>query len=343
MNHTFSYLVSTFFASYLRNEQGFPKNTIASYSDCFKLLIQYVCQQQNIELEAITIEMIDRELLLGFLGNLESTRNNCASTRNQRLAALKTFFHFVARTNPALMRQNELIQAIKAKKTDYRPPPSLTTDEVAAITAAPDIESLLGARDTAILQLLYNTGARVQELVDLDIADIHFEGPFSVTLTGKGSKTRVVPLWDETVKVINHYLSVRKCEGIESDHLFLNKNKKPITRFGIGRMINKYANKAASDCKSLKDRKITPHVFRHTTALHLIEADNDISVVKDWLGHADIRTTSLYLEVSIERKRKALAKLPPLFENKIPEIAQWKKPDLLSFLSKLSEKEHYVA
>ena len=223
MKYTFSYLVTTFFTSYLRSEQGFPENTIASYSDCFKLLIQYVCEQLNIKLEAINIEMIDRELLLGFLSNLESKRKNGISTRNHRLAVVKTFFHFVARTDPGLMHQNELIQTIKSKKTDYRPPPSLTTDEVTAIIAAPSIESLLGARDTAILQMLYNTIARVQELVDLDIADIHFEGPPSVTLTGKGSKTRIVPLWDETVKIINHYLSVRKCEGIESDHLYFPK------------------------------------------------------------------------------------------------------------------------
>jgi len=190
---------------------------------------------------------------------------------------------------------------------------------------------------------MYNTGARVQEIVDLDIADIKVEGPLSVTLTGKGRKTRVVPLWDETVNLINHYLSVRKCEGIESDHLFLNKNREPITRFGIGRKISKYVKKATSVCKSLKDRKITPHVFRHTTALHLIEADNDISIVKDWLGHEDIRTASLYLEVSIERKRKALERMPSLSESKIPETAQWKKPDILSFLSELSKKEHYVA
>ncbi|MDA3924671.1 MAG: tyrosine-type recombinase/integrase [Kiritimatiellae bacterium] len=130
---------------------------------------------------------------------------------------------------------------------------------------------------------------------------------------------------------------------MESDHLFLNKNRAHITRFGIGRMINKYAEIAASECKSLKDRKITPHVFRHTTALHLIESGNDISVVKDWLGHADIRTTSLYLEVSIERKRRALEKMPPLSERGIPETARWQQPELLRFLTKLSKKEHYVA
>lgn len=215
MKHTFSYLVTTFFTSYLRNEQGFPKNTIASYSDCLKLLIKYICTLRNIKLEVITIEMIDRELILAFLDSLETVRNNTAATRNQRLAALKTFFHFVAGTYPELMQQSELIQTIKLKKTDYRPPPSLTKEEVTAIISSPDPETLQGARDKAILQLIYNTGARVQEVVDLDITNINF-GPLpSVALTGKGNKTRVIPLWDKTVDLINLYLSIRKREGIE--------------------------------------------------------------------------------------------------------------------------------
>ena len=343
MNHTFSYLITTFFVSYLRNEQDLSKNTIASYSDCFKLLIRYLCDQRNIKIEAITIQMVDYELILAFLDNIEAKRSNSSSTRNQRLAAIKTFFHFVARTVPELMSQNDNIQAIKVKKTDYRPPPSLTIEEVIAIISTPNPNSLLGARDKAILQLMYNTGARVQEIADLDIADINLERPPSVTLTGKGRKTRVVPLWDETVELIKHYLSIRKLENIESGHLFLNKNKVPITRFGIGRMLEKYVKKAAANCESLKDRQVTPHVFRHTTALHLIESGNDISIVKDWLGHADIRTTSQYIEVSIERKRKALEKIDPPSNSETHEIVQWQQPTLLAFLTRLSKKGRYVA
>ncbi len=343
MKITFSYLVTTFFVSFLRDERGLSKNTIASYSDCMKLLVLHVCDHFGIQPEAIDIQMINHERILAFLDSIENERKNCPATRNQRLAAIKTFFHFLARNVPELMEQNELIQRINFKKTDHRPPPSLTIEEVASIVSEPDSTTLLGSRDQALLQLMYNTGARVQELADLRVSDIYFDGQSSVTLTGKGRKTRVLPLWEITLDLIKDYLKNRKNLGIESDHLFLNKNGIPITRFGIGRMVAKYAENAAEKMPSLRDRKISPHVFRHTTALHLIEANVDIDIVKDWLGHADIKTTSLYVEVSIERKRKALEKMPSIHGDQIPETPKWKQSDILELLSKCSQKAHYVA
>ena len=343
MNITFSFLVSTFFTSYLITEQGLSKNTLASYSDCMKLLIGYICIRLDIEPEAIDIKMIDYELILDFLNSLEKDRHNSPATRNQRLAAIKTFFHFLSRKLPDLMYQNERIQAIKFKTTDHRPPPSLTVEQVDAILAAPDPETLLGVRDRAIIQLLYNTGARVQELVDLDLSNVHFDSSPLITLTGKGKKTRVIPLWPETVDLLSDYLSARKQKGIESDHLFLNNKNNPITRFGIGRLLTKYVKVAAKQCPSLVGRQISPHTFRHTTALHLIESGNDIALVRDWLGHADVKTTMQYLEVSVERKRRALEKLPPPDNNMPPEKPKWKQPDIMTFLNELSNSAHYVA
>jgi len=342
MNITFSYLVSTFFTSYLITEQGLSPNTVASYSDCMKLLIDYICKHFNIETESIDIKTINYELVLDFLASLEKDRQNSPATRNQRLGALKTFFHFLSRKVPDLMHQNERIQAIKLKKTDHRPPPSLTVEEVTAIIATPDIETLLGARDKALLQLLYNTGARVQEIADLSSSDVNLESAL-ITLTGKGKKTRVVPIWKETVELVSYYLNAKKQKELESDHLFLNNKGLAITRFGIGRLVTKHVEAAAEQCPSLLGRKISPHVFRHTAALHLIESENDIALVKDWLGHADIKTTIQYIEVSVERKRKALEKLPPPDGNSPPEKPKWKQPDLMEFLLKLSQKAHYVA
>lgn len=343
MNITFSYLVTTFFTSYLASERGLSPNTIASYSDCMKLLVDYLCKRFDIETEALEIQMITSELVLDFLDSIESERHNGPATRNQRLAAIKTFFHFLARSVPELMHQNERIQGIKFKATDHLPPPSLTVEEVAAVLAAPDPTTLLGARDKALLQLMYNTGGRVQELADLTVADLHFDSLATVTLTGKGKKTRVIPLWQETVKCLQHYIAVREEAGIESGHLFLNIKSEPMTRFGIGRRLEKHVEAASAKCLSLCGRRVTPHVIRHTTALHLIEADNDIAIVKDWLGHADIKTTILYVEVSIERKRKALEKLPPPDGGAPPETAKWKQPDLMKFLNECSNKERYVA
>lgn len=343
MTVSFSHLITSFFTNYLAAERGLSENTVASYSDCMKLLVNYACDQCKVGPEGLRMDMFTRGLILDFLSYTETARQNSEATRNQRLAAIKSFFSFLARNIPELMEINTRIQAIRAKKTDHRPPPSLNRDEVEAILAVPDSGTLLGARDSALLQLLYNTGARVQEIADLDISDIRFETPAEITLTGKGRKRRVVPLWAETAEAVLHYLQIREQAGIRSDHLFLNNRNNPMTRFGIGRRTQLYADKAAACCPSLAGRRITPHVFRHTAALHLIEAGNDVFLVRDWLGHADIATTSQYVEISVERKRAALEKVPPPTTANAPERPQWKKPDIMDFLTQLSRKQNYVA
>jgi len=343
MKITFSYLVTTFFTSHLSAEQGLSPNTIASYSDCMRLLIGHLCRRRHIRAEAVELPMIDAELVLEFLDGLEKERGNSPCSRNQRLAAIKAFFHFLSRTVPELMLQNEQIQAIRPKKTDHRPPPSLSAREVDAIQAVPDTTTLMGARDAALLKMLYNTGARVQELVDCAVTDLHVDGPASVTVTGKGRKTRVIPLWKETVESVSHYLQLRERAGFKSARLFLNIRGEALTRFGLGRRIAHLAQAAAGHCPSLKGRMIPPHTYRHTTALHLLEAGNDIAIVRDWLGHADIKTTSMYLEVSVERKRRALEKLPPPSGGVPQESPLWKQPALLKFLTAYSQKAHYVA
>lgn len=343
MNISFSHLITSFFTNYLVSERGLSENTVASYSDCMKLLVNYACDQCRVGPEKLTMDMFTRELILSFLSHVEGDRQNCESTRNQRLAVIKSFFNFLARTIPQLLDINTRIQAIRPKKIDHRPPPSLTTEEVEAIIAAPDTATLLGARDRALLQLLHNTGARVQEVADATVSDIRFETPAQITLTGKGRKRRVVPLWSETAEAVRYYLRLREQAGVHSEHLFLNNKDNPITRFGIGRRTKLHAETAAADCPSLHGRNITPHVFRHTTALRLIEAGNDVFIVRDWLGHADISTTSQYVEISIERKRAALEKVPPPTNAAVPEIPQWKKPNIMDFLTRLARKQHYVA
>jgi site-specific recombinase XerD len=246
------------------------------------------------------------------------------------------FLHYAARENPELMLPNERIQAIRSKKTDHKPPPSLTVEQV--ILDSIDTAPLIGLRDKALIQLLYNTGARVQEIADLRISDLRFEKPATVTLTRKGRKTRTIPLWDETVQHIQAYLQAREYAGIQSEHLFLNNKRDPITRFGIGRRVEHHGKKAAEKCPSLNGLKITPHVFRHTTALHLIETGSDITIVKEWLGHADLKTASQYVEVSVARKRDALEKLPPPGNGEQVEMPQWKEPGILEFLTSLSGK-----
>ena len=200
----------------------------------------------------------------------------------------------------------------------------------------PASRRLIGARDKALVKVMYNSGGRAQELADLRICDIRFQAPFTVTLTGKGNKTRVIPLWEDTIEAIRHYIEFREQSEVQSAHLFLNVKGQPLTRSGIGRRIGALAREAAESCQSLRGRRITPHVYRHTIALHLLESNNDIVAVQEWLGHADLRTTSQYLEVSIERKRAALAKVPPPSSVGPAEVADWKQPAYMTLLTKLS-------
>lgn len=343
MNITFSHLVSRFFTCYLTNERGLSENTVAAYSDCMRLLITYACERFEVDPDKLSLDILSRELIIDFLDHLEKDRDNSATSRNHRLAAIKTFFQFIAQAVPELMKLNEDIQAIRAKSTDHFPPASLTIEEVEALIDAPDTTTLIGARDRALLQTIYNTGARVQEIAGLTVDDVRFDSPAVITLTGKRQKQRTVPLWNETANLIRYYLNMREQAGIYAKHLFINNKSQPMTRFGIGRRVQKHARAAANKCPSLHDRSISPHVLRHTTALHLIEAGNDITVVKEWLGHEDLKTASQYVEISVERKRKALEEIPPPASDIELESAKWKKPAIMDYLSGLSRKARYVA
>lgn len=335
---TFGTLIVNFFRHYLANQNGYSKNTIASYSDCIRLLINYACETLGVSFDKLSIEAITDTLVLDFLDYLETERNNAPRTRNQRLMAIKTFFRFLALQDPELTETCDRICAIKAKRTEHNVIDSLELFEVQAFLEVPDTSTIWGARDSALLLLLYNTGARVQELADLKVKDLRLDAPLQVTITGKGKKQRIVPLWDETADAIRHYLALREAKGIESDKLLLNTRRENISRFGINHIIDKYRKLAQKKCPSLASKKITPHTFRHTTALHLIQSGVDITVVAEWLGHVDIKTTHLYANINIEMKRKALekCKAPNVDKSMKSKIEpQWQDPDILNYLDNI--------
>jgi len=335
---TFGSLILSFFSSYLANQRGNSPETIASYSDCIRLLINYCCNHLSITVDKLALDMITDSLILDFLDYLEKERNNTPKTRNQRLAAIKTFFRFAARQEPTLSAVCERVCNISAKKSEHKIIQPLENHEVKEILSQTDTTTLTGARDRAVLALLYNTGARVQEIIDLNISDLNMQNPMQVILTGKGKKQRIVPLYAQTIQAIQHYLNLRKTAGIEHERLCLNSKKKPISRFGIAYLIRKYVIKATPKCSSLHKKTVSPHTFRHTTALHLIQSGVDITVVKDWLGHASIKTTSLYVEIDMDMKRKALQACPPPIPSLQLEKPQWQKEHILAFLHKLSRK-----
>lgn len=342
MTASFCYLVQTFLTTCLSHERGLSQKTVASYSDSLRLLIEFFEKEKGISTDRIQMPMIDQNHVLLFLDYLTTKRKNGPSTRNQRLAVIKSFMAYASRKSPELLHQYECIKAINAKKAQSRPPNSLTIDHVKAILDAPDTQTLLGSRDHAMLLLFYNTGARVQEIADLSIGDINRQSGF-IRVTGKGDKPRSIPLWEQTITAIDHYLCRRSDHRDNKEPLFLSVSENRLTRFGIGKMIKKHTATACRQCPDLADINITPHVFRHTTALHLIEADCDMTVVKDYLGHASIKTTNLYVQISIQRLRDALDKVPaPQPPDQLPAPI-WTEPLLLDFLKKLSAPSRYVA
>ena len=337
---TLGTIISNFFCDHLGNEKGVAASTISSYSDAIKLLLEYACETLHITIDKLAPDTISDTMILDFLDHLETQRNNTVSTRNQRLAVIKSFYRFLARQEPSLLAVCERVCAIRSKKTEEKPVQTLETDEVQAILDTPDIDTLSGARDAVVLGLFANTGARVQELVDLDLTDIRLDGLRQATLTGKGSKQRVVPIWKETACAISHYLQLRQEAGIESDALFLNARGQRITRFGLSYLVDKNVSQAANRCPSLKDKHVTPHTFRHTVALHLIQEHENIATVKELLGHASIKTTHKYVEIDMNMKRKAIegcaVRTQQHGQSPQQTIPKWRTPKILAFLKEIS-------
>ena len=337
--NTLGTLVMKFFHNYLANERGVSPNTIASYSDCARLLLDYACERLGADPDKLSFDAITDPIILDFLEHLETQRRNAAATRNQRLAAIKTFFRFLARHEPTMLAACERVCAIRAKPVPHKVMETLDHRDVKAVFRGMAADTVHDLRDRALLSLLYNTGARVQELVDLDRADLRMDAPSQVKLTGKGRKERTVPIHKETVDDLRRYLDIREDAGKSRTAVFLNDRGKRLTRFGVNHIVKQRISDAVAAEPSLAGRKITPHTFRHTTALHLIQSGVDITVVKEWLGHADIKTTSLYVEIDIEMKRKALQAFPSPTrkEGALLDTPTWRKPAVMKFLHGLSQ------
>ncbi len=332
--------VEAFFRDYLSAQKGLSPNTIFSYRDSLKLLLGFCTQRLGKHADKLTLEDFDEKLAASFLDDLEATRGNTPETRNNRLAALHSFFRYVAEREPTVMARCQRICAIPRKRTDHKVVEYFEDEEIKALLESVDQTARSGARDYALLLFLYNTGARAGEVVDLKIADLRLEAPYQVKLTGKGRKERVCPLWPETVLALQNYLSSRAAETSEETSVFLNSIGEPITRFGIRYIVRKYGYKATKACSSLGSKRLSPHTIRHTTAMHLLQSGNDISVVKDWLGHADMSTTHRYVEIDMKMKRKALeAAQPPKATVTPTRRTNWLKPSILKWLEQLSKPQ----
>lgn len=330
----FAVLLRRFLTAHLAGLRGCSPNTIASYRDTFKLLITFLRDDRGIPPERLTLDRIDAAAIAGFLNWLEASRHNSTSTRNQRLAAVSSFYRWLQSQDPTQLACCQDILAIPAKKQTQPAVHHLTVEQTRRLLAAPDRTTRRGRRDTTLLATLYDTGARVQELADLAVRDIRLQPPALAVLTGKGGKTRHVPLSDNTVALLEAYLAEHHLDtpGHDDHPLFVNQHRGKLSRGGIAWIIGKHH--ARTTDPTLTNIDISPHTLRHSKAMHLYEAGVPLPYIRDILGHVDLSTTEIYARASTEAKRRALeAAYTDIVTNELPEWNQ--DPGLLNWLAAL--------
>jgi integrase/recombinase XerD len=304
-------LVQAFFQDYLAGQRGLSPNTILAYRDALKLFLSFLATSSSRQTARLRLADLQAEQVLAFLDDVEHNRKNRTSTRNLRLAALRTFFQYLISADTMRAGQYQKIVAIPLKRTPRPMMGYLDAPEVQAILNSLGRDSPLARRDYAMLNFLYNTGARVQEVVDVTVGAIRFSAPPIATLTGKGSKTRIVPLWESTAAVLLEHLKERGVDKEAASPLFVNARGKRLTRFGVHHILRTRLVAAGSNCASLAAKRVSPHTFRHSTAMHLLQSGVDLTVIQRWLGHVQLATTHAYVEIDLEMKRKALAACTP--------------------------------
>lgn len=333
MNHSIATFIKRLFSHYLPVQKGLSANTIATYCDAIKLLLCYASDTLRKSVDGLFVEDITETVVLNFLDDLEQTRHCCPATRNLRLAAIRNLFAFIAREEPILIAQCQQIRAIPKKRCKHKVVHYMEENEMQSVLAGIDINSRTGVRDKALLQLLYNTGARVSEIVHLKLDDMQLGDTPQIKLLGKGQKERICPIWPETANALKQYLQSRKSVSSGVENVFLNANGSAITRFGIRYITRKLGAQAQGPNTTAKP--LNPHVLRHTAAMHLLRAGNDINMIKFWLGHASINTTHMYVEIDMEMKRKMIEKAgTPQVSDETP----WLQPDILKWLGNLNKK-----
>jgi site-specific recombinase XerD len=306
----FSYHLSNYLAKYLPGVRGLSPNTILSYRDAFATLVCFYETVIKIKAEKISVSDFCVDNIVLYLDWLETVRNNRIATRNSRLAAIHTFAKYIGRAMPEKMYPMQEITALPLKKTGTTSPKYLSTDALKLLLSVPDGNSESGRRDATLLALLYDSGARVQELCDLVVSDIRLEPPGTIRLTGKGSKTRIVPLMPPMTALLRRYMEERNfSDPAKGDNpLFTNPCGEKLTRKGISYILKKYYLKAKLSCPELYADTISPHCLRHSKSMHLLQAGVNLIYIRDILGHADIKTTEIYARIDGEMKRKVLEK-----------------------------------
>ncbi|UCG89161.1 MAG: tyrosine-type recombinase/integrase [Gemmatimonadota bacterium] len=304
---TFASLLQDFFCQRLVAERNASSRTIASYRDSFRLLLRFAATRLGKSPTSLSVSDLGASLVVDFLRHLETDRGNCARSRNARLAAIRSFMRYVSYRDPVSLQFGQHVLAIPMKRFDRPLLGYLSSEEVEAILAAPDRSTWSGRRDHAMFVTLYNTGARVSELAALTVGDLTLDRGRCARINGKGRKERVVPLWKTTVAALKKWLP--EVSSGQDTAAFPNRRGLRLSRSGIEKRLQGAVQKACQQCPWLRNRTISPHTFRHTTAMHLLQSGVDITVIAMWLGHESPATTHMYVEADLAMKERALAML----------------------------------
>ncbi len=322
--------LQAFFTDRLVRQRQASPHTIAAYRDTMRLLLSFAAEQRGMEPSKLGVDDLDAKLIGAFLDHLEHDRGNSVRTRNARLAAIRSLFRYAAFRHPEHADVIERVLAIPPKRFERTLVTFLTEEEVDALLAAPDKGTWTGRRDHAMLTLAVQTGLRASELIGLRCAEVNLDTGAHVSCVGKGRKQRITPLTQVTVAVLRVWLSERA--GQPEEPVFPTRTGGALSRDALERRLSKHAANAARDCPSLREKRITPHVMRHTTAMRLLQAGVDTSVIALWLGHEQVETTQIYLHADLALKERALARAKPVDT----KPGRYRPPDaILAFLEAL--------
>jgi site-specific recombinase XerD len=297
-------IVHSFFEDYLVVQKGLRVSSIRSYRDTMRLFLNFVAQDTRRSISRLAVEDLTIDQVLAFLKYIENERGNHIRSRNQRLAALRTFFDYAASRLPELLHTAQRVVLIPVKRSAPPETHYLEREEVASILRRVGGKGRHALRDRTLLLFLYNTGARVQETADLQVKNLEFDSPSRVRLHGKGDKWRTCPLWSETVKQLKRLLQDYGPKLSTESPVFCSRPGTALTRFGIYKNVRKHGS--SLDTQGLHPRRITPHSFRHTAAVHLLESGVEVNVIRGWLGHVSLETTNRYAELTLRAKEAAL-------------------------------------
>lgn len=313
-----------FFSQHLPLTRGLSPRTLLSYRDTVVLLLRFLAERHNRSVIDLDVEHLRAEDVLAFLDHLETERRNSVATRNARLAAIHAFARFLATRCPELLEDSQRLLAVPIKRGPSRGVDYLEGNEISAMLDAVSCKRSDQARDRALLLTLFNTGARVQELLDVRSGDLQLEKPTYVRLRGKGRKERLCPLWPETVAALRALLRSIPASSTDTLPVFRNHRGDPMTRFGVRYLLRRYAESALAAAPTLAVKRIHPHTYRHSAAVHLLRAGVDLVTISHWLGHASVETTNRYAAIDLETKREALQRAGPVAGTTQPEMTTWR-------------------